>query len=181
MFPGWAAIGWNRNQYAKVSLEDAELIKASLDKRTLDPSESDGWATWFKPLPVIVTGEGKHRADLHRQHKLDMLARVSIDTFPRPELLELVRIHWADHEWALRCLDATAFGLGGRSQSNLVYLPLPQLSVPFFQAYGVQTCSRKCWPWQVSLGLRDAPREAPLGLKLQPKKWRSLVLSGGYI
>lgn len=181
LFPGWAAIGWNRNQYAKVNLEDAKLIKASLDKRTLDPSESDGWATWFKPLPVIVTGEGKHRADLHRQHKLDMLARVRIDTFPGAESLELVRIHWASDEWALRCLDVNAFGAGGRFQDDLVYLPLPQLSVPLLQAYGVQTCSRKCWPWQVSLGLRDSPRDAPFGLKWQPKKWRSVVLSEGYI
>lgn len=177
VFPGWAAIGWNRRQYGGVSLDQARAIKSSLDKSTMDPSVSDGYATWLKPIPVIVAGEGKHRVDLHRQHCLDMVARIQIDEFPPAAELELFRIHGSGGVWGLRCLRMDRIRKTGRVQGALAYLPLPNLSVPLLKAYGVQISERRYWPWQISLGLDDAP----LGLRLRPGKWRSVVLSNGYV
>jgi hypothetical protein len=170
-------IGWNRRQYGKVSFGEAEAIKSLLDGRTLDPTVSDGYATWLKPLPVIIAGEGEHRVDLHRTHCLDMLARIKVDEFPVAEELELVRIHGSAVAWGLRCLKMNKIAQTRRVQGALAYLPLPNLSVPFFKAYGVQVNTRSAWPWQVSFGLD----ETPLSLRVRSSEWRNTVLSSGYI
>jgi hypothetical protein len=175
IFPGHIALGWNRRQYKPVTHAEALSIKSELDVRTVN--KVDGHVRWLHPAPVIVAGEGKHRVDLFRTHGLDMLANVGITPIPLATELELWRIFGVDGVWALRCLNKDFLHTHRGEIGEFAALPLPELSIPFFKAYGVRERSLRCFPWQVSLGLKWPNRF----VSFQPKRWRSLILNDGYI
>lgn len=175
-FPARMAIGWNRRQYCPVTKQEAMAIKSSLDKETMNPDSGDGYARWLKPLPVFVATEGKHRVDLFRNHELEMVAKVWATPIPPATDLEIWRVWGADDIFALRCKNPRYRDSSQDSKDEFALLPLPHLSVPIFLAYGARQVGRRCMPWQVAVD-----KHWDLLTRLQPSRWRQLMLSAGYV
>jgi hypothetical protein len=176
-FPGYYAIGWNRRQYARVEKSEAEEIKRQLDQDSMNTDEGDGHAKWLQPLPAVVAGEGKHRVDLFREHELTMVAKVTASPIPSASDLELCKVWGADDIWALRCKNPD-FRRGRRNNGEFAPLPLPDLSVPIFKAYGVQVRKLPCFPWKVT---SEELGNLQIFDRLDASLWRSHILTSGYV
>lgn len=172
-FPSSIAIGWNRRQYQEISLDAATFRKSKLDEDTRRGVGEYGYASYLSSYQVLIADEGKHRVDMLRHHNLDIFAKVREVVVPTPGELELVQIFGTNDVWGLRCSNPE-FRTNFRGPIGpIAALPLPHLSVPFFQAYGVRRRPRRCFPWQVSLGLIELPKNL---FQRRPSRWRQLIL-----
>ncbi len=177
--PSWSAIGWRRRRHAAKDEADARSRRARLDTDTA--AGNDGTGDWLQPLPLVICGEGKHRAQMHALYFTDMLVNLRVQRLPATQSLRLRRVLGAPRLLALQHRKHD-----GRWMTSL--LPFPELSQPLFEAIGVREPRGWwiAWPWhdvvrQVAAEARWGPKISPWWLFLGPSKLRSALLRSGYV
>lgn len=176
--PPWAAVGWQRRRHQAVDAVDAHARRAAIDADTI--AQADGTGRWLRPLPLVICGEGKHRAQLHAQFFDDLLVNLEATDLPRPGDLRLRRVLGAPQLLALQCR--------GEDGWDTALLPFPALSLPLFAALGV--APRGWWiaaPWSPALRTllnrlrRKGPCPTPFALALRPARLRPALLEAFYV
>lgn len=159
---------------------DAQKRREALEVAT--DAGHDGMASWRKPLPLVICGEGKHRAEMHQEYFADMLVNLEVDPMPPAQELRMRPVLGASNLIALEWRPPE-----GPPQTCL--LPFPELSQPLLQAHGVRV-SRLPWvplPWspliqrvrsEACCGDERVP--SSIELCLRPARLRRYMLMGGY-
>lgn len=126
--PSWSALGWQFKYLNESALTEESAFKFLM--QTIEPSLPRATATCFGGIPLFVSGEGKNRGSFHRRYEFNQLVEIRTGSYPDAHELRLQSVAFVCDFVALHCFQ-------GR-QKTTALLPLPKLSVPLLEAYGVQ-------------------------------------------
>jgi hypothetical protein len=168
--PSWSAVGWRRKRHIARDEAQAEAARQNLERRTA--MGNDGTGYWLEPLPLVICGEGKHRAQMYAQYFPDMLINLRSHGLPAADDLRLRRVLGAPRLLALQ----------HRSYSGdweTALLPFPEMSQPLFAAMGVHAPTGWWIPWPFGRSTRQLLNTLgvhPVSAAVHPDRLRSAVL-----
>lgn len=179
LFPSWAAVGWNRRLHKSDSPEHAQRKRRELDQDTIDSENGReaAYSSWIAPLPLVVCGEGKHRAELYADYFPDMLTNLGVEALPDASTLLIRRIARAPR---LAVLQHTR----PDSKREYALLPFPDLSIPLLASIGVRTDASTWLPLPYVTDIYLPGHRAQyftVSDLLHPERLRTAILEAGYV
>jgi hypothetical protein len=177
--PHDSAIGWKRRTHQPVTFPQAVQIQQQLREAAL--VHGDGSGIVCNPIGMVILGEGKHRYELHANHKLPLLLHLDVYQYADPKNIRLRGV--------LGCPDMLHItGPGDQGEQKQRLLPFADLSRRLLATIGIRI--QGTWvptPFSSlvqevqlraynSTSLRDALR-----LCLRPELLRRALLDSSYV